>query len=416
MNLKILKNRIFYQENKNFSIVLNIFLVIYAALLPMSGAFSTHTGPYILLLLWILEGDLTKKFNRIKSNKPIMIFFALFLLYLLSFLWTENFSAGLHSFKYYISIITVMVIYYTSAKSSFLTPIIAAFLISMAISELLSYGIFLEFWSFGDRGTPDNPTPFMHHIKYSIFLGTTIFLLIWQIKNKNTPNIVRFLEFIFLISATVNLFINGGRTGQIGLIFATIVYIATYYGMKLKYILSGVVLITFIFFSAYYTSPIFNKRVQMGVSDVQKMMEGNLGSSWGLRVAMKIIGYDIVKESPFLGVGIGDVFDEFQNHLKNSELKKYYYLHHLPHVHDQFLQTTIQVGIVGLLILIYFFYSIFKMEYHDPLIKSTLFAILTIIIFSFFTEASLRNNTSALLAFILGYLWNKDQLSTQSDK
>ena len=416
MDNKALNDNILYNGRSHISTLLNVLLVVYAALLPISGAFSTHTGPYILFFLWVLEGGMKKKIEKIKKNKPLMVFYVLFLLYLVSFFWTQNIQAGIHSLKYYFSIVVVMSIYYTSLKGSYSTAVLAAFLLAMALSEILSYGIFLEFWSFGSRGTPDNPTPFMHHIKYSIFLGTTIFLLIWQLQNKKVPMAVKILEFIFLVSATINLFLNGGRTGQIGLIFATIVYVITRFGAKIKYIVASLALLSFVFVAAYYSSPIFHKRVQAGISDVQRITEGNLGTSWGLRIAMKIIGVEIVKESPLFGVGIGDVFDEFQKHLKESELKKYKYLHNLPHVHDQFLQTTIQVGLVGLFILLYFFYSIFKMEYHDPLIKSSLFAIITIILFSFFTEASLRNNTSALLAFVLGYLWNRDQISLATEK
>jgi len=104
------------------------------------------------------------------------------------------------------------------------------------------------------------------------------------------------------------------------------------------------------------------------------------------------------------------VWKEFYDQLEKSELKKYSYLHDIPHVHDQFLQTTLQTGIIGLGILLMFLYSLYTKNYNDLLLKSILSAIFTIIVFSFFTEVSMRNNTSALLAFIIGFFWNYSAL------
>jgi len=256
-------------RHRPYSTILNILLVIYAALLPVSGAFSTHTGPYILLILWLLEGDLPAKIQRIKSEKTFVLLTILFLFYLLSLAWTEDISRGLHSLKYYFSIVIVAFVYLTSAQKKFMMYIMGAFLFSMFVSEIISYGIFLEWWQIGSRGTPDNPTPFMHHIKYSIFLGTTIFLLLWQILGTNISRTMKFFEFLFLISATINIFINGGRTGQLGLIFAFIVFSYIYFGAKIRYLIGTILLLGVLFTSAYQLSPIFQNRVHASCHETQ---------------------------------------------------------------------------------------------------------------------------------------------------
>ena len=411
INLKKVSNKILHGDvNEKVSLVLNVVLVIYAALLPLSGAFSTHTGPYIILFLWIFEGNLINKYRKLKKEHVFLAFYALFGIYLISFLWTNNLKEGIHSLKYYLSMIIIMSVYFTSLRKKIIPYTIGAFLSSMFLSEIISYGIFLDLWRVGSRGTPENPSPFMHHIKYSIFLAITIFILIWQILNKKTDLKLKILESVFLVSATINLFLNGGRTGQIGFILAVFVFTMSYFGVKLKYLLSTFALVASITITAYHFSPIFHQRVQMGISDIEKISEGNLGTSWGLRIAMKIISYNIIKDHPMIGVGLGDFRDDFIRYLNESDLKRYDYLHHLPHVHDQFLQTAIQTGLVGLFILLTTIYFLYKKDFKDPLLKSVFISILTIMFFSFFTEASLRNNTSALLAFLIGYFWRYDEV------
>jgi O-antigen ligase len=208
IDLKKVSNKILHGDvNEKVSLVLNVVLVIYAALLPLSGAFSTHTGPYIILFLWIFEGNLINKYRKLKKEHVFLAFYALFGIYLISFLWTNNLKEGIHSLKYYLSMIIIMSVYFTSLRKKIIPYTIGAFLSSMFLSEIISYGIFLDLWRVGSRGTPENPSPFMHHIKYSIFLAITIFILVWQILNKKTDLKLKILESVFLVSATIYLFL-----------------------------------------------------------------------------------------------------------------------------------------------------------------------------------------------------------------
>jgi hypothetical protein len=73
-----------------FHLLLNILFLIYAALLPFSDAFSSHTGPWLLLLFWLLEGNLPKKF-RVLLNEKVNVWWLLFLGFsFLSLSWTSN--------------------------------------------------------------------------------------------------------------------------------------------------------------------------------------------------------------------------------------------------------------------------------------------------------------------------------------
>ena len=391
-----------------YSHILNVLFVVYALLLPLSNAFSTHTGPYLLLFFWIMEGDFGRKLAKIRSEKVVWFLLIFFFINLLSMLWTTDIKEGIYILKFYFAITVVFVTFYTSMKERYLLPIIFAFLIAMFISEIVSYGVFLEWWT-TKHSSPSMPTPFMHHVPYSIFLVVTIFLLIGQILNRRISLPLRIFEAIFLLSATANLFINGGRTGQLAFIFGLFVFVWSYFGTKLKYLFITVFVLASLFFAAYRFSPIFQNRVHQAVSDIQKIQNNNLNSSWGSRIAMKIVSFDILKEHPFIGVGVGDTRNAYREALEHPEFKKYTFTKNVHHVHDQYLQIALQAGLLGLIPFILFIYLLFTAKYKNLLSKSTLFAVLTVFIFSFSADVPLGNYLSGLFAFVTAFLLLRSQ-------
>jgi len=392
----------------NYSHILNILFVVYALLLPFSNAFSTDTGPYLLLFFWIMEGDFGRKLAKIRSEKVVWFLLIFFFINLLSMLWTTDIKEGIYILKFYFAITVVFVTFYTSMKERYLLPIIFAFLIAMFISEIVSYGVFLEWWT-TKHSSPSMPTPFMHHVPYSIFLVVTIFLLIGQILNRRISLPLRIFEAIFLLSATANLFINGGRTGQLAFIFGLFVFVWSYFGTKFKYLFITVFVLASLFFAAYRFSPIFQNRVHQAVSDIQKIQNNNLNSSWGSRIAMKIVSFDILKEHPFIGVGVGDTRNAYREALEHPEFKKYTFTKNVHHVHDQYLQIALQAGLLGLIPFILFIYLLFTAKYKNLLSKSTLFAVLTVFIFSFSADVPLGNYLSGLFAFVTAFLLLRSQ-------
>ena len=323
-------------------------------------------------------------------------------------LWTTDIKEGIYILKFYFAITVVFVTFYTSMKERYLLPIIFAFLIAMFISEIVSYGVFLEWWT-TKHSSPSMPTPFMHHVPYSIFLVVTMFLLLGQILNRRVSLPLRIFEAIFLLSATANLFINGGRTGQLAFIFGLFVFVWSYFGTKLKYLLITVFVLASLFFAAYRFSPIFQNRVHQAVSDMQKIQNNNLNSSWGSRIAMKIVSFNILKEHPIIGVGVGDTRNAYREALKHPEFKKYGFTRKVHHVHDQYLQIALQAGLLGLIPFILFIYLLFTAKYKNLLFKSTLFAVLTVFIFSFSADVPLGNYLSGLFAFVVSFLLLRSQ-------
>lgn len=382
-------------------------LTLYAMLLPFSDAFTTFTGPYILLLFWIAEGAVKKKFQALVNNNALLFLWLFFLFNVFSLLWSSNLHEGIHTLKYYAAIALVATIVATSLRNRREhTVVLGAFLVAMFVSEVLSYGIFLGWWQTA-RGTPTNPTPIMHHVLYSIFLSVTALLLLGQLLDARIDRRLKILEAIFLLSSTANLFLNGGRTGQLAFVIALFVFFLSYFGFRIRYFLLTLLGVISLVWGAYTLSPIFHDRVHQGLSDLHHIRTGNLDNSWGLRIAMKEISLPLVKAHPLVGVGIGDILDEFHRAAEVSDLPDKAFLTRTIHVHDQFLQVTLQTGLIGLLLFGIFLILLFRYPPADRLNRSVFYSVLTVYVVAFFIDVPLRSYCSGLFAFLIGYFMSQ---------
>ena len=407
MRLSDFSFSVFKPGSQLYGVSLNIVMLVYAALLPFSNAFTVHTGPSILMILWLLEGRFEEK-RRIFSDYASPWALSLFFLFAaLSLLWTEDMARGLRELKYYFVIFSVFIVYFTSLRKRYRKAVLYAFLLAMFISEIYSYGIFFDWWSV-EGASASNPTPpYMHHIRYSIYLVVTVILLLFQLSDRAVPAGLKMAELFFLLSSSVNLFINGGRTGQLALVVALILFVVARFGLRWRYLLSTFLLLFAIFYSAYHLSPVFRSRALMAVEDIRRIVvHGDFENSWGERIAMAIVASHEIADNPLVGVGVGDTMSEYRKELCKKELRKYSYTHDVPHVHNQFLQICAQTGAIGLALFVLFLFSLLKEAKRAPssLYRAALYSNLSIFLFGFFSSVIIRNYTSGLFAFVLAYL------------
>jgi len=274
----------------------------------------------------------------------------------------------------------------------------------MFISEItFSYGIYFEWWHYKDI-VSSNPTPFMQHTMYSIFLATTaIFLLGRLLYEKNIK--YKIIYLLFFLSVTINLFINAGRTGQIAfLISLSILYIYKY-KLTIKTILFSTLSIIIVFYSAYNLSPNFKTRMHAIQNNFNKIVDKNdYKTSIGIRVGFWIVTKEIFLDSPILGVGTANHLNKMRtiidNRLPFLSLNKHYV-----HFHNQYLEILAQLGLVGLSIFLYFLYSIINIAIIDNEIILLKIGVMSAFILGLFTDNLLwLNMTIMLFSFILGIL------------
>ncbi len=391
---------------------INYLLVAYAFCVPISRAGIIFFA-ILVSLLWLVEGDLKNKFKSIIQNRFFQAVFALTIYLFITLLWSENLQYGFYHFKrlwYYIVIFVI----FTSLKREYVKPMIGAFLISMFISEIISYGIFFEWWDF-KRGTPDNPTPFMYHLEYSLFLAMSALVLLNQFIVSQNLKVKAFYAIFFMI-ATGNLFISAGRIGQLAFIVALFVLLILHIKNRIK----AIVIFSFLSISllslAYNNSATFHKRVNLSVSDLQKIVnDKDYGSSWGFRVSTWIVTVEILQNNYF-GVGLGDIKDEYIKIVKNDPDINNPSLVDLGlgGYHSDLLEVSAGGGYLAMMLFIYVFYLILKIPIRNRQIRNIKIMVFMIFTIGLIADLFLRLQfTMALFVLFVGISLRISQLEKE---
>lgn len=381
---------------------INYLILLYAFTLSFPSEIKRVVA-ILMIILWLT--DRTKyDFKLPKTN--IFLFFWIFIGYcLLSYFWSdvglkEAFSY-IKRYWYYLPIFII----FKYLKKDYFEYVISAFLIGMFISEILSYGNYFGICQIG-LGKPHDPTVFMQHTLYSIFLSITAILLMSKIIYEQ-DKMKRILFIIFFTTVTINLLINSGRTGYFTLFITIIVVIITIYKMNLKIIINTLLGITIILSSAYYLSPNFKNRILAIESDVEKIIyTSDYNTSIGARIGFWILTTEIIKDSPLFGVGIVNNINKKNEYIITNNLEVKYELNkYLVHFHNNYLEIMSQFGIIGLSLFLYLFYLIAKIKINDKTIYILKISTLSIFLLGSLSDMLFYlNDTMFLFSFIVGLL------------
>jgi len=365
---KIVKLSKTYLQDKNIlTLWMNNLLVLYAFLLPISQTIKSTVFIFMIILFFI-RGDIKKHLKFALSNSVVRAFVYLFLLYLIGLLWTSNLHEGivwLKSVKYGL----YLIVFYVIVDGRYIDKVISAFILGMLVSELTSYAMMFGImpWKLEIGGilfytafAVGDPSPFLHHIHYGVALSFTVLLLGQKIFFSKQNVWLKAFMSLFMLTATTNIFITGGRTGYVTFMFLILILSVIY--LK-KYAFIGISILVLVFFIAYKSSPIFEHKVVQTQSSIEKVLSltPNYNTSLGTRIGLYKYGLEVFEKHPIFGVGTGDSMDE----IYKVTPKKWTGIHSQPHEHNQFLSVAVKFGIIGLLVLLNVFYQIFRYKQEE---------------------------------------------------
>ena len=348
-------------ENLSINKAYQYLLIILAFLMPLT-VFGANLIIVIICVLWLFSGDYASKFNQIISNKFILASIVFFFLHVIGLLWTEDLSWGVHIVHKMWYFLLLLPVLFTIVRREHIKFYISAFLLAITFTEIASYLVWFEIIEPFKNATVRNPTPFMSHISYNPILAFAIYLVLHEIFfNKKITNLVFSLYSFFAISMSINMFITGGRAGQV-MYFAMLVIIVFQFfnNQKIKSLLLISVLIPGIFFSAYTTSDLFQQRVDIAVKNTISYSD-NKSSSVGLRLTFALNSWEVIKENPIIGIGTGDFPMEYKkiNQINTPELPS------TTNPHNMYTLVGMQLGILGLIIMLSIFYYQIKLSFNS---------------------------------------------------
>ena len=347
---------------------INYFIVLYSFCLPISKAGTTFSAIF-LILLWFIESNFKAKISLIKSNKFMIVLGLFLLLSFLSIFWSSDTSFAVDYIRKYWHFLIIPIIY-TSLNKSYINHVFSAFLLGMFISEIVSYGIFFEIWT-KDGVHIHDPSPFMDHTNYSIYLAFTVFILMHRIIFE--PLIKwKIMYGVFMLFSMSNMLVNGGRTGQVA--FFVTLFIVAFLNIKNKLIaiFGSIIFVFIVFTSAYNTSPVFNDRINYAFHDIEKMIKDkDFTNSFSIRVSLWIIGTEQFLDNFLIGTGIGDEAVDIQKYVKKYNFIYYdNFQDNYIDYHNAYVQYSVQLGIFGLILFILLFLNLLKLKFKSIIYRN----------------------------------------------
>lgn len=400
------------QRKYDFTQYINYVAVLYAFIIPLSRA-GIVILTAVMILLWFLEGNFKEKMQIYRNNHVLLALMSFLVYNLVSLLWTDNISGAWLSLKKYWYLFPIFVLMY-SLKKEYIPKLLSAFILGMFVSEVIAYGVFFELWHF-NHATVENPSPFMHHIIYSVLLAFTALILLNHILNFHTLK-HKMIYILFFITVTGNLFLTVGRTGQFAFIVGLFTLAMVSVKHKLKAIIVFILIGSLVLTAAFNLSDTFKKRIISGKDNLVNVVEKeDYCTSWGKRVGAWIISKDIITEHPILGMGKADHIKEFHQIIDRKYPSMKCMHSEFVHVHNQYLEIWTSLGIIGLLLFLWIFYALAKLPVKDMELNNIKYIYMSVLLFSFIPEVLWgRQFSLAFTAFVFSLLLAQHRIENET--
>ncbi|WP_373073759.1 O-antigen ligase family protein [Sulfurimonas sp.] len=421
---KILDLKVKYQEK--YILAANYLLIVYAFFLPIyAKPVKTIFG--IVLVLFLLSGNIKEKLLFAFKDKVVQAFLLFLIVHIVWILGSENTEVAIFKLKE-LKYILYMIVFIIVIRKDFIYKILTGFLLGIFFSEIVSYlmlfDIRIPYLIYTGYGVN---VPFMATFtQYSTVLSISLGILLYGIVTKKQKLWLKAIYILFFISASSNIFIIQSKLGY-GLYAISILTVTAMIMIKYKkyYMLPvSLVLILGGYIIAYNTSSVFNKRLNGFFNQTEAAIEKkNYHTPTGVRVGFNVYGYEIIKENIVFGVGTGDHIDEFMNYVKehDKDRKNIRSLHKntrngvYASLHSEFLDNALQFGIIGLLVFLNIFYQLLRYPYEDHYMKvvQIIFIVILLSVSSVslvFLYAKLKNIFIFLSALTLMHYHNEKRL------
>lgn len=373
-----------YREQS--ALAANYLLILYAFLLPVApkAASKVFIGVAVLMLF---SGGLKDRFTRSIKNPVVFSFILFYLMHALWMLGSEHLSTALFKlkeFKYLLYVLVITMI----AQKGFLSKILGGFVAGMLFSEIISYGLLFqlpiaqvfEYVPIVRLNTFSTNVPFMlNYTTYSICLSFAMSIILYRLLTHRTKNIYAMVFLsLFMISATVNIFLIESRLGYI-LYAANMVFTLAYVFRKklIKIIPIAFTTVSAGYLLAFYYSPFFKDRTIAMVDDAINSLNGSYSTPGGIRVGYYVYGWEVIKQNPVFGVGTGDhmsevitvINQEEKNETNRNALNLNFTSGDNASFDSEYLDIVVQFGILGLILFMNLIFQIIRYRQADPELK-----------------------------------------------
>ncbi len=383
-----------------FTQAATLWLIVFASLsIVLPTAFmSVATGLFVIF--WALSANYKEKINRISNNPAALISIALFVLYAIGTLYSSaSWNMRLLFLMKYDKLLFIPLIISVMHSERYRSYALNAFLFGMIVILIISYLMWLGVAPHHDDMSQGYYV-FKGRIAHNIFMSFAMFLMLHRALI--SVGQIRWIWIILSILAGLNiLFLVDGRTGQVTMIALLAWFTYEKWGFKSLAYWFGLTLLGLLL---HQTIPNFpHSRLTDIKQEIANHQSNGNQTSAGQRVEMYTNTLKLIKQHPLFGGGTGSQENEYRilaEHEKNS-------LARVPNPHNQFLLTTQELGLFGLIVLLVFWVTHWRSAYrleNSQHVRAMKGLIITIFVGSLFNSLLLDASEGKFYCVLAGIL------------
>ena len=414
-------------------LVLSLYLIAITFPLPFQ---LSNPWIVVMVIFWLFEMILRPKEGYTSIVKPYRKLF--FLSFLMLFAWTaislgytENIDFGLKNLEGKLSLLAFPIVLFNfQLKRKEVWNILKAFVISISLST--AYLLLRSFLNYNDEGYWLTYHDFVrefggHAVFYSYYLFITIVLSIYILLNQKNTGWQKWAFILAIVISLIGLlFCASKNVTVVSIFFGAAILLRRYFkrGITLRESLMAMGLAVLLGFLAMQLQPVKNRMAELfsgsGMEGYEKVKRGekvvhddiNRFNGTSVRMTFWYIGISEVlrEERVLIGLSPGDRRDQINQRYEEVGLLQFYKDYNL---HNQFIQTFVELGLIGLLIYLLLQYAIvaFAVKNGNSLL---LIFILATLIFQMTESVLERNKGIVFFVFFLCFLQQINQLGDES--
>ena len=362
---------------------INLFAAVLVASSLIFWESMQKPAIYLFCISYLIEFFTDKKWKTLKFSNKAYWCIAVFVFYILAYIY-KPFESTSNYFSIVINnrsslLVSVFVVLFGVNNLFKMTYFLNTFILTsiLAILYLALYRVgvydFINNESRFDLFNSARIQWINSHTIFNYYLNISI-VFIWYILTFSWNKIKGWQRFFYLTATALIFFsitISEGRSGFLTGIILFVGYIIFYFFKRNKKVGILIALLT----------PLF----VVGLAS-QKERFSNQALQNEPRLILWKTAFDIVKTAPILGHGISDPQNKFMESLSTNQSKEFIVANQnnkILDAHNQYLQTLMEFGITGLILLVFIYiFPILLVEKQLKIV--TIYLIATILFQSFF--------------------------------
>jgi O-antigen ligase len=245
-----------------------------------------------------------------------------------------------------------------------------------------------------------NPTVFKLHITQGLFMGLAALLAVVFAIHTSRYHF-RYLAILFAALAIFDILILAGRIGYLAVAIGTIYLFIHYLGRR--GLILALITASVVAGIAIQLQLPAAQRIMEGISEIERWQYGsNDQSSMGLRMQYAATSFKIIAQHPLAGVGTGGFESAYTKQIASTEAGS------SNNPHNQYLLTTAQFGIPGLMFLLLIGFAIWRSKalLTPPEALMTGGVLLILIVGNFFNSFLYDHSEVVFTAWFFGVMFS----------